>query len=488
MENKSNNILQKMRSFFVSEIFMAIEFLIAAVIVITHIEIQGVLIFLLLISAILIICDDVIATTLPFFLVCCFAAKCKGSFDIFVSIWWLALFVVFALVFHFVVYRKKKDYSLGKSFWAIFIVSVAVTLGGLGIITAEEYFAGVSILYVVGLGFGMLFAYWLINASFKPNDKYYFSDKFSKIMVATAIFACFMIIHHYIANIESFLENPRILQFQWRNNLSTMIMLTMPFTFYMSYKKTPYIFAGILCFGCLLLAGSRGGLIFGGIEFLICVLTIIIIDKKKRKINIGIFGSIIILGLLLTPDLEKLLDKTLERFVSFKENKIRVGLYTRAVEDFKSNPMFGRGLGYMGNRDIHESAKGALCWYHSTPFQIIGSFGVAGIIAYAFQYYTRIKIFLLNRKNFFNITIMIAYIGVEMMSLVNPGVFSPIYLLIVIIFFVIIDRCNTQKDMDEYVVIKAGESNKAKVEETSAEEHDGTKAYEEHTANEDNIN
>lgn len=463
MNNNSIVKLEKMRTFFMSEIFMAVVCVMAAFVVITKQEIYGAIAFVLLISLLLVVCDDVIVTTLPFLLLSCFAAKCKDSYDIFIGFWWVVFIVVPALVFHFVYYRDKKNYSMGGSFWAIFIVSIAVTLGGVGIISAQEYFAGVSIANVLGLGFGMLLAYFLMNASFKPSDKYSFSDRFAKIMLVTAIFGCFMIIHHYIINIETFLARPRILQFQWRNNLSTMLMLAMPFVFYMSVKRTPYLVLGFIVYGCILLSGSRGGMLFGGIELVLCVATLIVVDKKKRKINIAILASIFILGLFSMSDMLLLLSKTLERFQSKGENKIRYGLYLRAIEDFKSNPITGRGIGYMGNRDIHKSVKFALCWYHSSVFQIIGSFGIIGIIAYVNQYVNRIKIFLKNRKNFFNITVFLSYIGIELMSLVNPGVFSPIpYLLIVTMYFIIINNCNTREDMDAYVELKTGEKNSDK--------------------------
>lgn len=458
MNNNSILALEKLRNFFMSEIFMAVVCIMAALVTITKQEIYGAVIFVLIISFLLVICDDVIVTTLPFLLLSCFAAKCKNSFDIFIGFWWIVFIIVPALVFHFVYYRDKKAYSMGKSFWAIFMVSIAVTLGGIGKISPQEYFAGVSISNILGLGFGMLLAYFLMNGSFKPSDKYLFSDRFAKIMLVTAIFGCFMILHHYIINLETFLARPRILQFQWRNNLSTMLMLAMPFVFYMSVKRTSYLVLGFIVYGCILLSGSRGGMLFGGIELLICIVTLIVVDKRKRKINLVILAGIMIACVFAMSDAVFLLSKTFERFQSKGENRIRYGLYKRAIEDFKSNPITGRGIGYMGNRDIHKSAKFALCWYHSSVFQIIGSFGIIGIVAYVNQYINRLKIFLQNRKNFFNITVFISYIGIELMSLVNPGVFSPVpYLLIVTMYFIIIDNCNTQEDMDAYDRLKIGE-------------------------------
>ncbi len=43
----------------------------------------------------------------------------------------------------------------------------------------------------------------------------------------------------------------------------------------------------------------------------------------------------------------------------------------------------------------------------------------------------------------FNMTVFLSYISLELMSLVNPGIFSPIpYLLIVTLFFAVVERCN----------------------------------------------
>ena len=166
MNNNSILALEKLRNFFMSEIFMAVVCIMAALVTITKQEIYGAVIFVLIISFLLVICDDVIVTTLPFLLLSCFAAKCKNSFDIFIGFWWIVFIIVPALVFHFVYYRDKKAYSMGKSFWAIFMVSIAVTLGGIGKISPQEYFAGVSISNILGLGFGIcLRTFWTVLLS-----------------------------------------------------------------------------------------------------------------------------------------------------------------------------------------------------------------------------------------------------------------------------------------------------------------------------------
>ena len=52
-------------------------------------------------------------------------------------------------------------------------------------------------------------------------------------------------------------------------------------------------------------------------------------------------------------------------------------------------------------------------------------------------------ILLWKKPTMFNMTVFLSYVSLELMSLVNPGIFSPIpYLLIVTMFFAIVERCN----------------------------------------------
>ena len=121
----------------------------------------------------------------------------------------------------------------------------------------------------------------------------------------------------------------------------------------------------------------------------------------------------------------------------------------RAVEDFKSNPVFGRGIGYMGNRDIHPSKTFSACWYHSSPFQIIGSFGLVGVAAFGWQFVARCKA-LADRINVYNVAITIAYVGILMMSLVNPGEFAPLpYELLVMMLFALAEQTEPKKTLNK---------------------------------------
>lgn len=372
--------------------------------------------------------------------------KCYDSFDVFIKFIWFAPVLALAIIFHFVIYHKK--FELGAIWKGTLFVGIAVTLGGVGKITAPEYFSGTALFYTAGLGLGMFAIYMLMNSQYTFSEKYDMRKKFSFIMTLIGLFCVYMIVNFYIANWSTFVKSGSTLAFQWRNNASTILMLTFPFGFFLSSKKYPFIIAGFLQYIGIMLTGSRGGTLFGTIELGICLLVFLLADKPNRKKNLILLGIIGACVLALIQPLVKFIMPVIKRFTT--ENSIRLGLFSRAIDDFKSNPLFGRGLGYMGNTDVHDPAKFALCWYHSAPFQVIGSFGVAGIIAFSYQFYNRMKV-LFERITLFNLTLFVAYAGLFMMSLVNPGEFSPIpYGMIATLFFILCDKNNKYAEQDKH--------------------------------------
>lgn len=442
---EGNRVIETVRRFMLSKTFMVIQCLIAAVFIVVRGKgdilplVYGDLFFCVLTSIILIVCEDIIATTMPFLLACCISIKCYDSFNVFINYLWIAPIVIAALIFHFVVYRKP--FQLGKTWKGAVAVAVAVTLGGLGKITAAEYFSGTALFYTFGLGIGMLGLYFLMNSHFHASNDYTLRFHFSFIMTMMGLFCVFMIAHQYILYLDNFLDKMSPLYFQWRNNVSTLLMLAMPFAFYLSSKKYVFIFAGFAEFAGILFTGSRGGMLDGTMEIALCLFALIYSDVRNRKKNLLLIAAAVFTAItfflkplfeFFTPVLLRLADG----------DEIREGLITRAVEDFKSNILFGRGLGYSGNADVHNPTKFAICWYHSSPFQVIGSFGLVGVVCFVLQLYNRMKV-VWGRITHFNITLFISYAGLFLMSLVNPGEFCPIpYGMLATLLFIICDKNN----------------------------------------------
>ncbi len=399
----------------------------------------GIMVLALMLCLILIFCDDVMATLLPALLVCSIAIQCYDSFDFFIKFVWFVPIPVFAFLFHFIVYFEKLDW--GKTWKGIVAVSIAVTLGGLGKITAPEYFNGSAIYHTFGLGFGMLILYCIMNSHYKPTSKHYILRfQFSYVMTFVGAFCVFMIIYHYIINWDAFIKTLTPLDFQWRNNVSTILMLTLPFSFYLSVKKYPFFFLGVLQYAAILFTGSRGGILGASAELALCLFAVVYADKKNRKKTLVMVAAAVVTVIILS--IKYFEDFFLPVIFRMESVSIRAGLMARAVEDFKSNILFGRGLGYMGNTDVHDPAKFALCWYHSAPFQVIGSFGLLGVAAFGYQFFNRMKV-VWKRTTLFNVTLFISYAGLFLMSLVNPGEFCPIpYGLLATLLFIICDKNN----------------------------------------------
>ncbi len=441
--NLISGAVAAIRRYFSSVYFIYTVFALACIVTSTGMEVAGMLVFVTVIMLVLVFTDDLLATTPVFLLLSAFEIKCAGSYNTYINYWWLVFPVVFSIVFHVVRYRPKV--KIGPNFSGVVAAAAAVSLGGLFKITAKEYFSGVSLFYMSALGIGMIIVYISVSSYLKECDRETLSKRFSDIMTALCLFCCFMVFQYYLANMSRVLETGKILDFQWRNNLSSLIMISMPFPFFKSRKNSIWLAAGFLGYFAMLISGSRGGLIFGTVEFLFCQLMILLFDKKHRKQNTIILACLALAFVLISSDLFSFIGKTVKRMFEYDENKIRLGLLERAVEDFRSNPLFGRGLGYFGNRDIHPSAKFSLCWYHSSPFQIIGSFGLFGVACFAYQYIVRLRTVALN-IDFFTCTVFMSWLGIEMMSLVNPGVFCPLpYLLVVTFSFVVLEKYGGDK-------------------------------------------
>jgi hypothetical protein len=435
--------------------FSILVFILACVVTVFSIETYGLLVFAGIICVILVLCEDLIATTLPFLLLAMTLIKCYDSYSTFIGYVWLAVPVVGCLIFHFIFYRTK--IKIGKCVWAILAASIATTLGGVGFLPLENYLSLVGFYYIFGCGFGMLLIYILLSTYIKAYDEYSLSDKLTNIMLMAGLFGVFMIVSYYIKNISTVIDTQSIIYMQWRNNLSTFFLFSIPFAFYKSTKKPAYALLGFLFYACILLTGSRGGLIFGGIELFICIALIFSIDKRHRVPYLAIIISVALVLVIYFQDLYSFFGQTFDRLVMGlrgNDKEVRLGLFARAFYDFRSNPIFGTGLTYFGNRDVFHNAKFALCWYHCEPLQIIASFGIVGVLGYAYQGITRFVI-LLKRTTVFNIAVAVSYFGVEMMSLVNPGVFCPVpYLFLVTMFIVIVEKCNEKGENETIEVFR----------------------------------
>ncbi len=441
LKDKIKEKVKIFRPFYVSGWYTLVLFLGACLAVFTGEEVLGTYILAIITAFSMTVGEDLLPALQGIVTISCFAIRCKYSLPEFLHLWPLSLPVFVFFFSHFYLYPKKLERT--SVFWGMAATSVTCITGGWGIIYWKTYFSPTSLFYMCSLGFGMVIIYMYLCSSLRADRGYDFEDRFSRIMTSVIPTVCVSLAYEYISRYDEFIRAMSVIPFQWRNNGATLLMLAMPFAFGLSVKKYRYFFVGLLSFAAIVFTGSRGGLIFGAAELALCILTVTVIDKKHRKYSIiTICAALAALGVA-SRYLMDILRYTIERMLDPKENSIRLDLYKRGINDFKDNPVFGRGLAYMGNRDVHASAKHTLCWYHCTLIQIPASMGIAGIAAHGFLTYKRIRVFA-DSISFFSLIMFLSFVGLEMMSLVNPGIFVPFpYLLLVTVYFICMEKCNT---------------------------------------------
>ena len=191
-----SEIGRKGSKFFMNKYFSLFLFCAACAVCVFEWEILGAVAFVSLICLTLVLCDDILASALPFLLMCVFVTKCYDSASTFMKYAWMAIPAVAAIVFHFTVYRKRL--SVGKSFWGLIAVAVAISLGGVSWISGYEYFSATALYYTFFLGIGMVLLYLLLKSQLSARRDYDVKEKLIELLYVMGMFTCFMVLFNVL--------------------------------------------------------------------------------------------------------------------------------------------------------------------------------------------------------------------------------------------------------------------------------------------------
>lgn len=442
------NLYIKIRNFFESKIFAAMLFALAALFVVLEQEEYGLIIMLNIGALVLLFSENITNAYVPGFLGVTFLIKCYVKEYAEFQHWWTALpFTIPAIIAYLIIYRRK--ITVGKSFYGVLAVAVAVTLGGMFSITPAEYFDLETLYYTIGLGFGLVVAYLFVRAHTVENDRYDIFERYANMMLLVCCFAIFMVLEYYAKHIPETLLAGKFADIQWSNNISTTLMITMPFALYRIKKNLAYLILFFANYAAIILAGSRGGWVLGTVELVICLAAAIILMEFERhkRIVLGIIGlGFVACGIVAIFALsDRIVTVKVGEFISHDEARIK--LIARAFEDFMSNPVFGRGLGYTGNYDVFKGRPATICWYHMLIPQVVGSMGLVGIFCYSKQIGDRFKM-ILTKPDAYTWTLGLSYIGLLLMTQVNPGEFCPMpYAFVTMTTFVMLEKYNERRGL-----------------------------------------
>ncbi len=427
--------IKTLRRVFASVPFAIFETLLAIFVVAISEEIAGAVAFVALLCVKLVVCEDVMTTTLPFLLLSAFVTNCYDSFDLFIGYIVWAPLAVACVLFHFIVYAKPvKD---GRSADGIFLVTIAVMLGGIGRFSVVEYAKGSY--YIFGLGAGMLVAYYLMKSRFAVRRDYDMKSRFALLMTLWGCLCAAIVVLGYMKVAFGWQTRGYSIGFS-RNNISTMLMFAMPFPLFLGIKRkwldvfTPLFFTAICA------TTSRGGLIFGGVEFLVCCAYWVMTNGKSARGRLLRGGVCLLVSVLIVlcvrgPIYKVLYDRLLANVHLTDEPRYK--MLFEAWEKFCKSPIVGTGL--LDNETTYGEVKkvGAMGWYHMMVPQIFASMGLVGVFAYGYQGFFRVKA-IFQKVGSWSLCLGISYLGVLLMSQVNPGEFCPLpFELLTVLLFIL---------------------------------------------------
>lgn len=420
--------------FFFSFPAVLLLFALASAVTVSRQYVPGAVLFIAIICLELFLCSDLTVIGLPLLLMIVFLLNCYDSFSTFIHFAWGAPIVIAAVLYNLIVYRER--IKVGRTLYGWIAVSLALLVGGVGVISPADYFSPMSLYYVLGLGVGMLAFYLLVRSRFAMQSVYTLFSRCSLVMYLVGLLAILnIVVHYYYAGSIS----TALATLQASNNLSTFLMFAMPFPVWYALKQNPFHIVSAFAFYLAIVAtGSRAGFLLSTVEILICIAFWARYGGKLvRFFCFSLVSAGTIIGILLITEIETLIPGF--NFVTTEE--IRYQAIRIACDSFLAHPIFGIGLKNHALDAIYLPKKGALCWFHMYVPQIIASMGSVGIFAYATQFLLRMSLIVRRHTTPLRLTLGISYIGIFLMSQFNPGEFCPIpYGMMTVVIFALLEQ------------------------------------------------
>lgn len=361
-----------------------------------------------------------------------------------------AIPLVLGLIFHILYYRPEPKKM--RMIVPQLLIAAAMLLGGIGVISSENYLG--TLAYTVMLGFLPLVFYVLFALYGKESEGYASIGKYTaKVFTWYGILIGMEIITLYAVNKPPFEIWGRgfVIDAGWSidNNLATVLLLASPMAFYLALtekQKIIYTILGILNFSFTVLTFSRGGILFGAIMAVITAVYAIIRCKGLNRLKILIPVAAVGVAVLTVYFINMSeLNEYIARLANVEDKTLsgRDKLYAEALECFRNNPVFGAGMGFDG--EYYKQPEGMyFYWFHSTLFQIIGSTGIVGIVAFAIFYAVRYGIvFRRINRNVFAQFALLSFIGFEAYSMMDTGTFIPYPIMVMAMLLTLaVERTN----------------------------------------------
>ena len=370
--------------------------------------------------------DDTLAALSPVMFAVMGLTSFYSNYYVLLDYAWLLVPVGIALAVHLVAYRGGKPVK-GRCLGSLAAVSLSLILGGVGTISAEEYFSGLSLYYIIGLGGGLVLVYLLMCSRLSRPRDYDIVERFGALLYSMALLAALIIILFYVENWHRIMPDFKTPFIAYRNFCTTIMLFGMPMCCLFVRKNSLHLLGMAFIYAVMLMGGSRSAMLFGSAEVAMCLGYMYLAHPEKRReyriiAVLAVVPAAFVCACLLRTFFLGDSGRFSQHFI--RPDEARPGFYRQGVLDFLARPVLGYGIGNMKNAGIYQGINGSIIFYHNSILQVMGSLGLAGCAAFGWQFVQRVRLLWEKRsKDAFVMTI--SYIGILLMSQTNPGLFCP---------------------------------------------------------------
>ena len=360
----------------------------------------------------------------------------------------LAAIAVFA---HFFIYPIKKIF-IGKLFFPLVAVSIALFIGGLFSEHASTYFNG--IVTIVSVGPVMLFAYFWFSQYICPPKDFKLADYIFSVFTFIGVCCFIEIVAHTLFHVKEY-EGLFYHVLGWGNinSAGTLLLLALASCAYLiiygKHRLRNIIFL-ILIYVAIFSTSSDG---VSGIAIIFTpIIMFFTITSGRLKSNkyqtfvkiCTVFFSALVLAIVVIILIDKQ-NEILEYFlIKLSNDNRRTELYLEAWELFKKYPILGVGQGYSPTDSFLQYSNTITYNFHSSIIHVFATMGVVGAIAYVYYFIERYKI-ITNKHLPANLFAYFAFTMFEIYAAIDTAEFSPIPLLLsVTILLLIVEQLNVR--------------------------------------------
>lgn len=376
----------------------------------------------------LVFCDDLLSIAGPIFCIFLLSTRYYTDYTALAPYApYAAVPFAIALVFNLVYYRRP--FVKGRFTYPLCAVSIVLLIGGVGTISAKEYFRPVSLYYMLGLGVAMLLLYSLACSRLENEREYDRVERMADILYTAGLLAAAIVIIFYAANLERFIKKGSVLFFKPRNYIASVLLMTLSSSCLMIERRRIHLLGfAVMCLA-LVLSGSRSGLLFGAMIGFVCGLYICYLRRESieehRWYNWVFLIAVAALCYVGVKYIPVLYSSRLVEGNLISASETRVSFIELGIRDFLNHPINGIGLGNTKNLGIFKAIiPGSIVFYHNVVIQVMGSMGLLGVMAYCWLFGERMRL-IVNNLRTKQIIFGFSYAGILAMSMTNPGIFCP---------------------------------------------------------------